>query len=385
MLQLDIDPGELRELVTFTAKYAPLRPTAPVLGGVLIRADTDGTVAASVFDYEISGQACGQGAVTEGGQAVVSARKLAEIVTMFPKDGKHVTLSADGTRLTVQCGTTVYTLPLMPLTEYPALPELPPLAGRIGSDLLAAITGQVAAACSSDDTLPALTGVRLEIRGGQLTAAATDRYRLAVRDVQWQPQNPDADLAVIIPAKVAMAATAALTTSAETSIWLDTSGDPEHPPAVIGFSAAGKQVTSRLISAEYPRYRALIPSICDATAQVPLPALAAAVKRVAVAAERNTPVRLCFNGDRTITLTGGTGEDLTSADQVDEVEFDGEAGFTVAYNPEYLGEALAAVAVDSPDTCVIQFTGEKKPAVLTGKDTGLQAYQHILMPIRVIK
>jgi len=384
-MQFEIDPGEIREMVTFTVKYSPMRPTAPVLGGVLIRADMDGTVASSVFDYEISGQACGQAAVTAAGQAIVSSRKLAEIVTMLKggKGGKHVTLTTDDTRLTVRHGATVYTLPLMPLSEYPALPELPPLAGLIGSDLLAVITGQVASAVSTDDTLPALTGVRLEIRGSQLTVAATDRYRLAVRDVQWQPEHPDADLAVIIPGKVMVAATAALTTAAETSIWLDTSGDPEHPAAVIGFSAGGKQVTSRLISAEYPRYRALIPASHEATAQVPLPALADAVKRVAIAAEPNTAVRLCFNGDRTITLTAGTGGDITSADQVDEVEFDGEAGFTVAYNPGYLGDALATVAPDSPDTCVIEFTTAKKPAVLSGKDTGPQAYKHILMPINL--
>src|SRR5207302_10396462 len=128
----------------------------------------------------------------------VSGKLLAEIVRSLP--ARPVTLTTDGARATLKCGSATFTLMLLPAEEYPTLPELPPLAGSVGSDALASAIGQVAIAAGRDDTLPALTGIRIEIEGEALTLVATHRYRLAVRDLRWNPTQPALSTARLVPA-----------------------------------------------------------------------------------------------------------------------------------------------------------------------------------------
>ena len=166
----------------------------------------------------------------EEGAVLVSGRLLAEIVRSLP--ARPVDLATDGTRATLKCGSATFTLVLLPEEEYPTLPEMPPFAGSVGSDAMASAIGQVAIAAGRDDTLPALTGIRIEITGDTLTLVATDRYRLAVRELRWNPAQPDLNTAVLVPARVLGDTARALTSGAEVSISLG--GD-----SLIGFAGAG--------------------------------------------------------------------------------------------------------------------------------------------------
>src|SRR5439155_21331707 len=112
-----------------------------------------------------------------------------------------VELSTDGTRVQVACGSARFTLPTLPLDEYPSLPEMPEVAGTLGSDAFAAAVSSVAVAAGRDDTLPVLTGVRIEIDGEGVTLAATDRYRLAVRTLRWKPIDPALQATALVPAR----------------------------------------------------------------------------------------------------------------------------------------------------------------------------------------
>ena len=389
-MKLTVERDPLAEAVAWTARALPARPTAPVLAGMRLAAGEELTL--STFDYEVSAVASLPVITDEDGVIVVSGKLLAEIVRSLP--ARPVTLTTDGTRSTLKCGSATFTMMLLPAEEYPTLPELPPLAGSVGSDALASAIGQVAIAAGRDDTLPALTGIRIEISGETLTLVATDRYRLAVRELRWTPARTDLNTAVLVPAKVLGETARALTSGAEVQVCLG-SDDPNSPASLIGFSGAGKQTTTRLISGEYPRYQALLPSEFNAVAELPASTFAEAVRRVALVAERNTPVRLAFSAGQLVLEAGASDE--AQAVEVLEAEFTGE-DLQIAFNPQFLLDGIGAI--DS-DTARLSFTSPTKPAVITGKSSedsseesggaggrppagkqGTPDYRYVLMPIR---
>ena len=153
----------------------------------------------------------------------------------------------------------------MPVEDYPSLPAMPPAAGRVGSDVFASAVGQVAIAAGRDDTLPMLTGVRMEIEGDTVTLAATDRYRLAVRELKWKPEQPDFSAVALVPGKtLADTAKSLGGTGAEVAIALSAAGGTGE--GMIGFSSAGRRTTTRLLDAEFPKYRSLLPTEFSALA-----------------------------------------------------------------------------------------------------------------------
>jgi DNA polymerase-3 subunit beta len=322
----------------------------------------------STFDYEVSAQAAVPVVAEEAGTALVSGRLLAEIVKSLP--AKSVDLVTDGTHLTLQCGGATFTLVLLPEEEYPTLPEMPPLAGSVGSGALATATSQVAIAACRDDTLTALTGIRVEIDGDRLTLVATDRYRLAVRELRWNPAHPGLSTAVLAPARVLGDTARALTLGAEVSISLG--GD-----SLIGFAGAGRLATSRLLAGEYPRYAALLPSEFTATAELAAGPLAEAVRRVALVAEPRTPVRLAFSPGQLVLEAGASGE--AEAVETLEAAFSGEA-LRIAFNPQFLLDGIGAVG---SDTARISFAAPGKPAVITGRSDHEPDYRYVLMPVRL--
>ncbi|HEV3379599.1 MAG TPA: DNA polymerase III subunit beta [Trebonia sp.] len=372
-LQVERDP--LADAVAWTARALPARPTAPVLAGM--RLDAADELTLSTFDYEVSAQ--GSIAVTadEAGTVLVPGRMLAEIVRSLP--ARPVDLSTDGTRMTVKCGSATFTLTMLPAEEYPTLPAMPEVTGTIGADTFAGAISQVAIAAGRDDTLPALTGIRVEINDDALTLIATDRYRLAIRELRWNPVVSGLNTAVLIPARVLGDTARSLTGGAEVSVALATAeGNPGE--GIIGFEGGEKgairRTTTRLLSGEYPRIQQLLPTEYSAVAELPAAPFAEAVKRVKLVAERNTPVRLTFNSSE-VLLEAGAGEDAQASEAIG-ASYDGDE-MQIAFNPDYLLDGIGAV--DS-DVARISFTSPTRPAVLTGKGEAQPDYRYVLMPIR---
>jgi DNA polymerase III subunit beta len=369
-LQVERDP--LAEAVAWTARALPARPTAPVLAGMRLQAGQELTL--STFDYEVSAQATIPVAADEAGTVLVSGRLLAEIVRSLP--AKPVDLSTDGTRTTLRCGSATFTLMLLPSDEYPTLPAMPDTTGSVGADAFASAIAQVAIAAGRDDTLPALTGIRMEIAEDTLTLVATDRYRLAVRELRWTPVQPGLNTAVLVPARVLGDTARALTAGAEVAVALAAEGGESSTDGIIGFEGGGRRTTTRLLSGEYPRYQTLLPNEFSAVAELPASSFAEAVKRVALVAERNTPVRLTFAPGE-VLLEAGTGDEAQATEAI-EASFDGDE-MQIAFNPGYLIDGIGAI--DS-DTARISFTTPTRPAVITGKGEGQPDYRYVLMPIR---
>jgi len=343
----------------------------------LVAGEAAGGLTLSTFDYEVSAQATIPVAVDEEGTVLVSGRLLAEITRSLP--ARPVELSTDGSKTTLKCGSATFTLLMLPDDEYPTLPEMPELTGSIGSDVLASAVSQVAVAAGRDDTLPALTGIRVEIAGDTLTFIATDRYRLAVRELRWSPAGPDLNAAVLVPARVLGEAARALTSGAEVSIALALPGeDGPGGDGMIGFAGGGRRTTTRLLGGEFPRYQALVPTQFSSVAELSAGPFAESAKRVALVAERNTPVRLSFASDQ-VVLEAGTGDEAQAVEILD-ASYEGE-DLQIAFNPQYLLDGLSAI--DS-DTARISFTSSAKPALITGKPAGDAEpdYRYVIMPIR---
>ena len=374
-MKIVLERDVLADAVAWTARALPARPAVPVLAGIRLQADEN--LVLSSFDYDVSAQATVPVTAEEPGSALVSGRLLAEISRSLPAKPVHIT-SEDG-RAVLTCGSATFTLLTMPEEDYPALPEMPPAAGSIGSDAFATAVSQSATAAGRDDTLPALTGVRIEIAGDMLTLVSTDRYRLAVRELRWNPARPDLAAAVLVPARALTETARSLTNGAEVAIALALPGEDQGGDGMIGFEGAGRRTTTRLLGGEFPRVNALLPTTSNAAAMMSTATLTEAVKRVALVAERNTAVRLSFSAGQ-LMLEAGTGDEA-QAEEVLEADFEGD-DLAIAFNPQYLLDGLAAI--DS-DTVRISFTEPGKPALFTGKPgpDGAPEFRYLLMPIRL--
>lgn len=397
-MKFRVERDALADAIAWTARSLPSRPAAPVLAGVLLEVSdgADGpSLTVSGFDYEVSTRVSIEVAVTTPGRALVSGRLLADITKSLPPH--PVDVSVDGSRVAITCGSSKFTLPTMPVEDYPRLPDLPATAGTVGSAEFARAVASVAIAAGRDDTLPMLTGVRLEIDGDRLTFAATDRYRLAVRELSWTPADPSAEpVQVLIPAKTLADVARSLTGGAQLTLSLGGIGTGNGSEGIIGFTAGGRHTTTRLLDATFPPYRTLLPTEWTASAEVDVPQFVDALKRVALVADRGTPVRLDF-AEGGVSLSAGA-EDEGRAEEQLEADYTGDA-ITTAFNPTFLIDGLTVM--DAPIARLL-FTTPTKPAVLrplakSAADTGSSSdgnvsagsdglatdYTYLIMPVRL--
>jgi DNA polymerase III subunit beta len=377
-MKFRVERDALADAVAWTAKSLPSRPSVPVLAGVMLRVE-GGLLHVSGFDYEVSSQVSVEVQADADGAALVSGRLLAEITKALP--AKPADIAAVGAHLELVCGSARFTLPTMPVEDYPTLPEMPETTGTVDAKTFADAVAQVAIAAGRDETLPMMTGVRVELNGPTLALLATDRYRLAMRELPWNPQDAEVSLNALVPARtLADTAKALGPLGGEVTLALSQGGAGE---GMIGVAGGTRRTTSRLLDgANYPPVRSLFPGGHNAQAQVAVAALQEVVRRVALVAERATPVRLSFSDDGLVVEAGGTEE--ARASEAMDATFTGEP-LTIAFNPQYLLDGLAALAAP---TAVLSFMDAFKPAVLSpaGEDGEvLPGYRYLIMPIRVAR
>jgi DNA polymerase-3 subunit beta len=374
-----VERDVLADAVAWAARSLPVRPSAPVLAGLLIEASDDGLVL-STFDYETSARATLRAEVSDEGRALVSGRLLADICRSLP--AKPVDMVLDGSRVSLTCGSARFSLQTMPVEDYPSLPDMPAATGTVDAEAFAHAVAQAVTAAGRDDMLPVLTGVRVEIDGSTISLLATDRFRLSIRELDWNPRTPDESAAALVPARVLGDTAKSLTAGGEVTIALATSGTGE---GIIGFEGQGaggvRRTTTRLLDGEFPKVRSLFPNDLQTTALIDKAALVESVKRVALVAERNTAVQLAFD-DGVLTLDAGSGDEAQASESI-EAAITGE-GLTTGFNPQFLLDGLTAI--DQP---VVQlgFTQASKPVVISGhgaEDGEDRAFRYLLMPRRLL-
>jgi DNA polymerase III subunit beta len=371
-----VERDVLAEAVTWAARGLPTRPPVPVLAGVLIEADPEGTLTLSAFDYEVSARVTVAADVSDGGTVLVSGRLLADISRNLPN--KPVDVMSEGPKVAVTCGSSRFSLLTMPVDDYPSLPQMPQSTGSVAGDVFTLAVGQVTVAAGRDDTLPILTGVRVEIDGSRITMLATDRYRLAMRTLDWTPEGSDAAAVALVPARTLADTARALGASASVDLALGRTGAGD---GLVGFEAGSRRTTSRLLDGEYPKVTAIFPTTTDVQAVVETATLVEAVKRVALVAERNTPVRLRFT-DGQVTIEAGQGEDAQASESI-EATLTG-TDIEIAFNHQYLLDGLNAL---HQPWARLAFTQPTKPALLTGQPEAEaesdDSFQYVLMPVRL--
>ncbi len=377
-MKFRVERDALADAVAWAARSLATRPTIPVLAGLLLDVN-DSTLSISGFDLEASTQVDLEVAAATTGTALVSGRLLADITRSLPPH--PVDVAVDGSRLTIACGSARFTLPTMPVEDYPKLPQMPTTAGTVDSAAFATAVAQVAVAAGRDDTLPMLTGVRLEIDGEKLTFAATDKYRLAVRELVWSPSSAgEASAQVVIPARTLADAARSLAQSDELTIALSASAGAGD--GIIGFSGAtggrASRATTRLLDPQFPPYRTLLPTEWSATAEVAVAPFVEAVKRVALLADRSTPVRLEF-AEGGVNLSAG-GDDEGRAEEQLEVVYDGEP-ITIAFNATFLLDGLGALDTSSAR---LLFPSANKPTVLRPAESD-EEYYYLILSMRLLR
>ena len=384
-MKIRLERDVLAEAVQWAARSLPLRPSVPILAGLLVRADAEG-VTFSSFDYETSAQIHVTAAVADEGQALVSGRLLADISRSLPP--KPVDITSDDTKVELICGSARFTLQTLPVADYPSLPAMPEATGTVPSAAFAQAVGQVVVAAGRDELLPVFTGVRVEIDDDTISLLATDRYRMALKELTWNPSKPQSSATALVPARVLSETSRSMTAGEEVMLSLSDGGAGD---GIIGFEGHGpaglRQTTTRLLDGEFPKVRHIMDTAALMNVRVSAAEAIAAAKRVALVAERNTSLRMLM-GDGFVTLEAATGDQAQASESI-EAMIDqpggGDPTVTAAgFNPSYLLDALGAF-----DTPYVNFgfTAPSKPCQLTGLATldgnPLTDYRHVIMLMRL--
>ena len=381
-MKITVDRGVMAEAVAWVARSLPSRPSVPILAGLLMRAEGD-QVVMSGFDYETSAKITIGAQVDESGEVLVSGKLLAEIAKSLPD--RPVRLTAGASNVELVCGSARFTLQLLPVEDYPDLPEMPAATGSVVSEDFARSVAQVVIAAGRDELLPVFTGVRLEIDGDRLSLLATDRYRMALKELTWNPATTGAEGAALVPARVLGEAARSMSSGETVQLALASEGAGE---GLIGFEGDGlngtRQLTTRLLDGEFPKVRHLMDIRGNVVVRCSTAELIDSVKRVSLVAERNTSLRMAIDED-SIALDAATGDQAQATEAVEAVITRGGDEVTaVGFNPHYLSDALGAL---TQPYVQFSFTAPGKPCLVQGLpelDGEPDAdYRHVIMLMRL--
>jgi len=377
-MKFQVNRDVFSEAVSFAVKLLPQRTTLPILSGVLIETMESGLKLSS-FDYEVSAQTEIAAEVEETGKILVSGRLLADIASRLPN--APVQFSTVEGRISVACGSAKFTLLSMPVEEYPTLPEVSTQTGLLPAEAFATAVAQVAVAASRDDVTPVITGVQLEVSENRLTMVATDRYRVAVRGIDWDSQDATATetLTALVPARTLQEIGKTFAHSGSISVAITNTDDRE----LIAFRADRKTVTSLLIKGNFPPVKRLFPETVDNYAVINTAELIEAVRRVSLVLEREAALRFTFTIDG-VTLEAIGSEQAQASESIDAHLNGGDT--VVSLKPAFLLDGLGAVHSEFVRISFTKTENPNKPGPVlitsqSSKDQpGADNYKYLLQP-----
>lgn len=376
-----VERDDLVDAVNWVARSLSTRPIKPELLGILIDVDTSITLTGS--DLETSTKAILKADIAVKGKVLVPGRLLAEIARALPN--KPITFNLDGNRVLVTAGASKFTLPTLATTEYPSLPTIPETVGVVDSDAFSTAVSQVAFAAARDETIIRFTGVHLELTATTMTLAATDKYRIAVKEIGWQSKS-DIDTSILLRARTLSEAVKSLTSAPHIAFALTQGSSVDR---LVGFVSDLKTMTTRTLTEEFSAYKKLFDFQPAATITIEVDLLLNAVKRVALVTDKTVPLRLNFL-EGVLKLEAGADQDAQATEEL-EIEYIGEP-ISVGFNPVYLAEGLQALGhkfaeirffpeAQSPTTA-----DARRQVILIGKEKADgdvdQSYKYAIMPMR---
>ncbi len=376
-MKFQVNRDVFSEAVSFAVKLLPQRTTLPILSGVLIETSETG-LRLSSFDYEVSAQTEIAAEIEEQGRILVSGRLLADIASRLP--AAPVVFSTDEGRITVSCGSARFTLLSMPVEEYPTLPSVSGRSGLLPAEDFSTAVAQVAVAASRDDVTPVITGVQLEIAENSLSLVATDRYRVAIRQIDWDGGTEGGEsVTALVPARTLSEVGRTFGHSGTISVSISTGDDRE----LIAFTADKKTVTSLLIKGNFPPVRRLFPETVDNYAVMNTAELIEATRRVSLVLEREAALRYTFNLDG-LTLEAIGSEQAQASETIDALLTGGET--VVSLKPQFLLDGLGAVHSEYVRISFTKTDNPNKPGPVlitsqSSKDQpGADDYRYLLQP-----
>ncbi|MDO7883178.1 DNA polymerase III subunit beta [Salinibacterium soli] len=376
-MKFQVNRDVFSEAVSFAVKLLPQRTTLPILSGVLIEAGDQGLTLSS-FDYEVSARTQIAAQVDEAGTVLVSGRLLADIASRLPN--APVTFTTDEGRIVVSCGSANFTLLSMPVEEYPTLPEVSENAGVVKAEDFAAAIAQVAVAASRDDVTPVITGVQLEVSENNISLVATDRYRVAVREIEWDAATSGIDQATaLVPARTLTEIGKTFGHSGTISVAITNTDDRE----LIAFHADNKTVTSLLIKGNFPPVKRLFPETVDNYAVLNTAELIESVRRVSLVLEREAALRFSFSLEG-LTLEAIGSEQAQASESIDA--FLTGSDTVVSLKPQFLLDGLSSVHSEFVRISFTKTENPNKPGPVlitsqSSKDQpGADNYKYLLQP-----
>lgn len=371
-MKVEVNSSDFAEAVNWTTHIIAQRPASPILQGVKIDA-ADGVMDLSAFDYEVTDRHHIEATVDEPGTIVVLGRLLADISKNLPAE--KTTLATDGTRLMIRSGKARFSLQLMPDSDYPQLPQVPPVLGRVDGETFAHAVTQAAVSVAREDSRPILTSILMEFNGDQVAMTSTDRFRLSQITFSWTPQDPQVEAKAQVRGKLLSDIARFLDTTQNVTLDFD----PENA-RLMGIENAGRVSTTQLIEGDFPAVHSLFRDEYPIQVVLNRQELLGALHRVSLVAERNSTVRCRFTQDE-LTLSAGAADESQASESI-AADLDG-GDITVAFNPSYLVEGLKAF--DEPYVR-IKMTDALKAVEIDGQqeadsDESLD-FRYLMVPVR---
>lgn len=371
-MKVEVNSAALADAVAWTTRVIDARPANPILAGVRLEA-ADGTLQLSAFNYEISARHHIEAGVDEAGSVLVLGKLLADITKSLPAAKTY--LATDGSTMTISSGKSTFTMQLMPETEYPDLPTVPAKLGQVDAPTFVQSIAQASVAVSREENRPVLTGVRMQFQGDKVVMTATDRFRLSRASFSWTPADPAVDTTTLVRGSLLRDVARSLDEHQNVVLDFDTESG-----SLLGFENAGRVSTSQVIDGEFPAVDRLFADEYPIQAVIAKADLIGAIKRVALVAERNAPIRMVFSGQE-LTLSAGAVDEAQATETLD-IDMDGE-DITVAFNPSYLIEGLSAI---TEPFVRMKMTTAVKPVEFNGQQEAdsdeSMDYRYLLVPMR---
>lgn len=376
-MKFEVNKDVFSEAVSFAVKLLPQRTTLPILSGVLIAAEGS-SVTISSFDYEVSAKTRIDANVDAAGTVLVSGRLLAEIASRLPHESVVCELSSNSVSIT--SGSAKFSLATMPVEEYPNLPEVEGITGTVSAEDFASAVSQVAPAASRDDVTPVITGVLLDITSSAVVMMATDRYRVASREVVWKASGvSDEGLHALVPSRTLAEIGKTFSSAGEITITINTGGERE----LVAFGSADRTVTTLLIKGSFPPVTKLFPSETPDYAVVSTSDLIEATRRVALVLEREAPLRYSFTADG-VALEALGSEQAQASETIDGHLVGKEC--VVSLKPQFLIDGLSATHSEFVRVAFTQTDNPNKPGPVLitaqkSQDGGdSEVYRYLLQP-----
>jgi DNA polymerase-3 subunit beta len=310
-----------------------------------------------------------EGEVVREGAVVLPARLLVDVVRALPADELTLELRAAEQDVELNSGSATFHIRTLRLEDFPPLPE-PDGDERLdvpGPALVETVV-KVGRAASRDETRPVLTGVLVSASAEELRMAATDSYRLAVKDTRLDKPLAS-DFEANVPARALQELTRIVQHGNAEMIAVSLRSNQ------VVFEAAGVVLSSRLIDGQFPNVRQLLPEAYEHELQLSGAEITDVVRRISLLAQKNAPLRLAF-AEGELTVSART-PDVGEAQETVPVPFQGEP-FEIGFNPEFLRDGLEAL--ESADV-LLKLISPLRPGLIEAADGS--GFQYLLMPIRL--